>query len=345
VARRILEQLVEPIALGDGHEVVATVSIGIALTSPDKCRDDILHDADVAMYRAKARGRSGNYEVFDMEAMGVRSPERVDLEAALRRALERSELEVFYQPVVAVGDGAIVGSEALVRWNHPERGLLAPAHFIGLAEETGLILPLGRFVLEEACRRVRSWRDRFDVVLTMSVNLSSRQFQQPGLVEEIETILVATGVDPRQICLEITESLAMEDVELTIAVLHRLKDLGVRVAIDDFGTGYSSLSYLKRFPVDVVKIDRAFVSGLDTSPVDAAIVAAVIGLAEAVGITTVAEGVETAGQLEHLRNLRCPLAQGFAFAAPMPADEVEGLLACNGAMHPPLTREVTVALV
>jgi diguanylate cyclase (GGDEF)-like protein/PAS domain S-box-containing protein len=326
VARRIIGQLREPIALGGGHETVATVSIGIALTSVDKTRDDILHDADVAMYQAKAKGRTGHYVVFDANAMGTRSPERLDLETALRRAIEADELEVYYQPLVSAGTVACVGAEALVRWNHPERGLLLPSEFIGLAEETELILPIGRYVLEQACWRARSWRDQFGFPVSMSVNLSPRQFLQPRLVDEVSEILTTTGVDPSQICLEITESLAMSDVEWVAGVLLDLKSLGVRVAIDDFGTGYSSLGYLKRFPVDVVKIDRSFIDGLDSSAVDAAIVAAVIGLADAIGMTTVAEGVETREQFEHLRALGCKTLQGFYLAKPMPASSMEALL-------------------
>ncbi|MEY2447335.1 MAG: hypothetical protein QOH79_811 [Acidimicrobiaceae bacterium] len=326
VARRILAQLRQPIALGDSHETVATVSIGIALTSSDKSRDDILHDADVAMYQAKAKGRTGHYVVFDATAMGTRSPERLDLETALRRAVEADELVVYYQPLVSVSSGDCIGAEALVRWQHPERGLLPPSEFIGLAEETELILPIGRYVLEQACWRARSWRDQFGIALSMSVNLSPRQFMQTRLVEEVRDILATTGVDPSQICLEITESLAMSDVEWVAGVLLELKSLGVRVAIDDFGTGYSSLGYLKQFPVDVVKIDRSFVSGLATSAVDAAIVAAVIGLADAVGMTTVAEGVETSDQLERLRSLGCKTVQGYHLARPMPASAMESLL-------------------
>jgi EAL domain-containing protein (putative c-di-GMP-specific phosphodiesterase class I) len=213
----------------------------------------------------------------------------------------------------------VVGAEALVRWRHPERGLLTPDKFVGVAEETGLILPLGSFVLAQACHRARAWRDRHGAALSMSVNLSAQQFQQPRLVEEVEGILSATGVDPDRICLEITESVVMGDVEHTIRVLRRLKALGVRLAIDDFGTGYSSLGYLKHFPVDVVKIDRSFVIALDTSPVDSAIAAAVIGLAKALGMTTVAEGVETEAQLKHLQSLGCPVMQGYYFSRPLPS--------------------------
>ena len=332
-AERILEQLRRPIALAGDHEVVATVSIGIALTGAGMTRDDLLHDADVAMYQAKAKGRAGCYQIFDSAAMGARSAERLDLEAALRKALEGDELEVFYQPLYGVSEGRIVGAEALIRWRHPERGLLSPDHFIGVAEETGLILPLGRLVLDQACRRAQAWRDRFGSELGMSVNLSARQFQQPNLVDDIESILAASGVDPRQICLEITETLVMEDIEQTIAVLRRLKGLGVRLAIDDFGTGYSSLGYLKHFPVDVVKIDRSFVDGLDTNPVDSAIAAAVIGLAKALGMTTVAEGVETAAQLSHLQSLGCPVMQGYYFSKPVPGQAFEELIDTWDQLH------------
>jgi diguanylate cyclase (GGDEF)-like protein/PAS domain S-box-containing protein len=325
-AARILQALGEPILLAEGHEVVSTLSIGIALTGEGKTRDDLLHDADVAMYQAKAKGRSGHYEVFDITAMGARSAERVELEAQLRRAIEREQLDVHYQPLFSISDGRVIGAEALVRWDHPARGLLPPGQFIGLAEETGLILPLGRFVLEAACRKARAWRDRFGTAVSMSVNLSARQFQQHDLVEQVERTLRVTAVDPAQICLEITESLAMEDVSRTTAVLQRLKALGVRLAIDDFGTGYSSLGYLKQFPVDVVKIDQSFVDGIDTDAVDSAIVAAVVNLAEAVGMTTVAEGVETQAQLDYLRRLGCPAAQGYFLSRPLTSDAIDDLL-------------------
>ena len=330
-AQRILDRMQEPITLPDGHEVVATVSIGIAITDPQKTRDDVLHDADVAMYQAKAKGRGGNFEVFDVDAMGVRSAERIDLEAGLRKALERDELVVHFQPVVSIADGKVVGAEALVRWQHPTRGLLAPIHFIGLAEDTGLILPLGRIVLERACVQARQWREQFGEPLTVAVNLSARQFQQAGLVDEIENVLVNSEVDPSQISLEITESLAMEDAERTIQLLARLKRLGVKVSIDDFGTGYSALGYLASFPVDVVKIDRSFVEKVEVDPVKSAIVSAVVNLSDAIGITTVIEGVETKPQLEHLRGLGCTMVQGYYFAKPMAAAALTELLASS--MH------------
>ncbi|HUY65122.1 MAG TPA: EAL domain-containing protein [Acidimicrobiales bacterium] len=345
-AQRILDRMREPIALPDGHEVVATVSIGIALTSPDMSRDDVLHDADVAMYQAKAKGRGGYYEVFDVDAMGVRSAERIDLEAGLRHALERDELVVYYQPLVSTVDGQVVGAEALVRWQHPTRGLLAPAHFIGLAEDTGLILPLGRIVLDRACRQAREWRQRFGVALSVCVNLSARQFQQAGLVEEVEEVLVSTGVDPSQMCLEITESLAMEDAERTSQILMRLRSLGVKVAIDDFGTGYSALGYLATFPVDVVKVDQSFVEKIDIDPVKSAIVSAVINLSAAIGTTTVVEGVETKEQLDHLRSIGCSIAQGYYFARPMPAATLTSVLQTSMSLmdHDGVPRSMEVAV-
>jgi diguanylate cyclase (GGDEF)-like protein/PAS domain S-box-containing protein len=326
-AQHVLDHLRTPLSLPDGHEVVASLSIGVAISSPGKSRDDLLHDADVAMYRAKSVRGGDRYEVFDVEAMGHRSAERIDLELALRQAFERDQLEVYYQPLVRISDRKMVGAEALVRWNHPERGVLGPAQFIALAEETGLILPLGRLVLEQACRQAKLWRDAFGESITVGVNLSARQFQQAELAREIEEIVDLVGVDPSQLCLEITESLAMADVEHTNNVLTQLKTLGARVAIDDFGTGYSSLGYLASFPIDIVKIDRSFVDGVDTDPVKSAIVAAVFNLSKALGCTTVVEGVETTEELEHLRALGCTVAQGFLFARPQPARVVSRILA------------------
>ena len=317
LAARILEVLRRPIALDDGRTILASLSIGIAIAGTGDSADDVLHDADVAMYEAKHRG-TGLYQTFDALAMGRRSAEWLDLEIGLRRALELDELSVHYQPVVATQSGRIVGAEALVRWEHPHRGTLPPSEFIGLAEETGLILPIGRKVLEEACRQGREWADE-DAQVSIAVNLSARQFQQHDLAKEIRAVLSATGLVPSQLCLEITESLAMNDIERTIRTLVELKSLGVRLAIDDFGTGYSSLNYLKRFPVDIVKLDRSFVQELDISPVDTAIVSAVVNMAAAAGMATVAEGVETIDQFERLKAMGCPMVQGYHIARPMPA--------------------------
>jgi EAL domain-containing protein (putative c-di-GMP-specific phosphodiesterase class I) len=253
------------------------------------------------------------------------SAAHLDLEAALRRALESDQLVAYYQPLVGAVDSGYVGAEALVRWIHPERGLVPPIEFIPLAEETGLVVPLGLVVLEQACLQARAWHEQFGRPMKISVNLSARQLDDPGLVDDVQAVLARTGVDPYSICLEITESLAMQDASRNLETLHRLKALGVRLSIDDFGTGYSSLAYLKRLPVDCVKIDRSFVRTVDTSAVDAAIVASVINLARAVGMSTVAEGVETREQFEALRDLGCDVIQGFYFAKPMPEAEATAL--------------------
>jgi Amt family ammonium transporter len=278
------------------------------------------------MYRAKARGRNC-FEMFrhdsDTDLRG-----RLDLEIELREAIDRGELELHYQPVVSVVTGAITGVEALVRWRHPIRGLVPPGDFIPLAEESGLVLPLGAWVLEEACRQTKAWADGHRGVdnLVVSVNLSPRQFRQPDLVEQVAAVLARTGLDAPRLCVEVTEGVMVDDVESAIRTLQRLKALGVKVAIDDFGTGYSSLSYLKRFPIDYVKIDRAFIRGLGEETVDSEIVRSVIRLAAAIGIGAVAEGVETEDQLDRLRELECPLVQGFLLARPQLPADIEGLL-------------------
>jgi diguanylate cyclase (GGDEF)-like protein len=343
VSRRILACLEDPILLPDGHEVVVSLSIGIAVGVSGRNRDDVLRDADVAMYRAKARGTGGHYEVFDPQAMGVRSAERIELESALRRAIDAGELAVHYQPMFSTDDKRIVGAEALVRWDSAERGMLSPADFIGLAEESGLILPIGRFVLEQACRQARKWRDEFGVSLTVGVNLSARQFQHSGLEDEIESVLLSTGVDPSQICLEITESLAMDDVERTILALCRLKSLGIRLAIDDFGTGYSGLGYLASFPVDIIKIDRSFVDNIVADPVKSAIASAVVTMSHAIGATTVAEGVETAEEFDHVRSLGCPVIQGYHLARPMPAGGFDEMLRAANPPAPPRRKRARLA--
>jgi diguanylate cyclase (GGDEF)-like protein/PAS domain S-box-containing protein len=332
----LLDALRDPVRLSGGHELVASMSIGVALSEYGKSRDDLLHDADVAMYRAKERGRGGQYALFDGGVMGGRSVRRLDLDTALRNAVERDEIEVLYQPLVSLADRRIVGAEALVRWNHPEHGLLLPAQFIQLAEENGTILPIGRTVFEQACLQAKAWEKAHGIPLQVGVNLSARQFLQDGLAEEIASVIQATAVDPSQMCLEITESLAMDDVELTSAILHELHALGVRVAIDDFGTGHSSLGYLARFPIDVVKIDQSFVRDIDRDQIKAAIVSAVVALSQAIGSATVVEGVETVAQLEELKNLGCEVAQGFYFARPVSAASFDKLLLANANPTPDL---------
>jgi diguanylate cyclase (GGDEF)-like protein/PAS domain S-box-containing protein len=325
-ARRICAAVQQPIVLPEGHELVASVSVGIALTEPGKSADDVLRNADVAMYEAKAKSGGGTYRVFDQASMGTRSSERLQLEADLRKGLERHELEVYYQPFYSLDEEQIVGAEALVRWRHPADGLISPGRFIPIAEETGLILPLGRYVLDQACQQLCSMRDRLGVDLPISINLSPRQFQESGLLAQVAGVLDATGLPSELLIFEITESMVMEDISSAREIMKKLNRLGVRLAIDDFGTGHSSLAYLKQFPVHEVKVDRAFVQGVAESPVDSAIVRAVIDLADAMGIATVAEGVETKSQVVGLKMLGCQVAQGFYFSHPLHADEFDQLL-------------------
>jgi diguanylate cyclase (GGDEF)-like protein/PAS domain S-box-containing protein len=340
----LLDALRDPVTLSAGHELVASLSIGVALSEYGKSRDDLLHDADVAMYRAKERGRGGQYAVFDADLMGGRSAGQLDLDSALHHVVERDEIEVVYQPLVSLADRRIVGAEALVRWNHPDYGLLLPAQFIKLAEDNGTILPIGRIVFEQACLQAKEWREAHGLPIQVGVNLSARQFRQDGLADEIASVLHATSVDPGQMCLEITESLAMDDVELTSTILNRLHALGVRVAIDDFGTGHSSLGYLARFPIDVVKIDQTFVRDIDRDQVTSAIVSAVVALSRTIGSTTVVEGVETVAQLDELKTLGCDLAQGFYFARPVSAASFDKLLVANAYPATPALRVVRGAL-
>ena len=325
-ARRICAAVQQPIVLPDGYELVASVSVGVAMTGPGKSADDVLRNADVAMYEAKAKGGGGTYKVFDQASMGTRSSERLQLEADLRKGLERDELEVHYQPFYSLDEQLIVGAEALVRWRHPVHGLISPERFIPIAEETGLILPLGRYVLDKACEQLCSIRERLGVNLPISINLSPRQFQEGGLPAYVGTMLEATGLPPELLIFEITESMVMADLSGAREIMKKLNRLGVRLAIDDFGTGHSSLAYLKQFPVHEVKVDRSFVQGVAESPVDSAIVRAVIDLASAMGIATVAEGVETSSQAASLKLIGCEVAQGFFFSPPLRAEEFDRLL-------------------
>ncbi len=333
-ARRICAAVEQPMVLPDGYELVASVSVGIALTEPGKTADDVLRNADVAMYDAKAKGGGGIYKVFDQASMGTRSSERLQTEAGLRKGLERDELEVYYQPFYSLDEQHIVGAEALVRWRHPTKGLISPARFIPIAEETGLILPLGRYVLDQACQQVRSIRDRLGVNLPISVNLSPRQFQENGLLSQVAAALDATGLPSELLMFEITETTVMEDLSGAREVMKKLNRLGVRLAIDDFGTGHSSLAYLKQFPVHEVKVDRAFVQGVAEDPVDSAIVRAVIDVANAMGISALAEGVETKNQAAALTLLGCQVGQGFYFSQPLRAADFDELLVRHFAPNP-----------
>jgi diguanylate cyclase (GGDEF)-like protein/PAS domain S-box-containing protein len=328
-AERICAAVEEPMILPDGYELVASVSAGIALTEPGKTADDVLRNADVAMYDAKIRGGGGSYRIFDQAAMGSRSSERLQIEAELRKALERAELEVHYQPFYSLSEQRIVGAEALVRWRHPVHGLISPLRFIPMAEETGLILPLGRFVLDQACRQVRSIRERLHTDLPISVNLSPRQFQDSGLPSQVKAALDANGLPSELLMFEITETMVMEDLSGAREVMKKLNRLGARLAIDDFGTGHSSLAYLKQFPVHEVKVDRVFIQSVAENAVDSAIVRAIIDLANAMGIAVVAEGVETEDQVTELSMLGCHVGQGFYFSQPLPAADFDVLLVAD----------------
>jgi diguanylate cyclase (GGDEF)-like protein/PAS domain S-box-containing protein len=328
VAERMIESLRQPFLIA-GREIFLSVSVGIALGTPEATDPvALLRDADVALYRAKTSGRN-RYMVFD-PSMNARAIERLDMETDLRRAIERGELLLHYQPEVDLASGTLVGLEALVRWQHPTRGLISPADFIPLAEETGLIVPMGRWILEEACRQARVWslaserRDRPPV--TISVNLSARQFQQPDLLQQVAEVLETTGLESSLLKLEITESTVMQSAESMITLLHDLKALGVKLAIDDFGTGYSSLSYLSRFPVDTLKVDRSFVSTMETDRSTVAIVSAVTALAHALQMDVTVEGIETAQQLASALALHCDHAQGFYFARPLAPEAITPLL-------------------
>jgi diguanylate cyclase (GGDEF)-like protein len=326
VAERVLKSFSTPFQLANG-DVTTAASVGIALSpNPDEHGEDLIRDADAAMYRAKESG-GGRFLLFD-EVTRQRAVARLQTENALRQALEREELRVFFQPEVSIETGEIVGVEALVRWEHPERGLLGPGEFISLAEETGLIVPLGTWVMRESCRRARGWHDAGIVSddFSMRVNVSARQLASERLPGTVKQILAESRLEPRHLCVEVTETLLIEDPMTSIATLSALKELGVEVAVDDFGTGYSSLQHLRNFPIDCVKIDRSFVRGLPDSSEDAAIVGAVIELGHALGLSVTAEGVETDAQHANLLASGCDTFQGFLFSRPEPADVVEAKL-------------------
>lgn len=327
IAERVLHELMLPFNIG-GHEIFAGTSIGIALsTAAYESPQDLLRDADTAMYHAKARGKS-RYQIFNT-AMHARAVALLQIETDLRRAIEREEFRLHYQPIVSLQNQKIRGFEALVRWYHPERGMISPAEFIPVAEDTGLIIPLGLWVLTEACRQLRTWQVEFPTAtgLTISVNISGKQFSQPNLVEQVQKILDETGLDPHSLKLEITESKFMENVDSTVAMLSRLQVLGIQVSMDDFGTGYSSLSYLNRFPINTLKIDRSFVNSIDTDIEKMEIIRTVVTLAWNLGLDVVAEGVETAEQFSQLKALRCESAQGYFFSKPVDSAAAQTLIA------------------
>ena len=331
VCQRIEDAVAAPGLLSDvATDVIVSTSVGVAIARGDERAEELIRNADAAMYRAKERGKS-RHEVFD-DTFRAQAINRLHVETALRRALDSERLRLLYQPIADLDTGRIVGAEALIRYEDPELGLISPSEFLDVAEDSGLIVPIGNWVVVEACRQARIWQERCgDLQFRVSVNLSARQMADVGLVDTLERALRHEGLPRGTVALEITESVLMEAAGSTLRVLDRLKEAGSQLGIDDFGTGYSSLTYLRRFPVDFVKIDQSFVSGLGSDPEDTAIVTAVVGLGKSLGLVTVAEGVETAGQVAILRRLDCDLAQGYHFSRPIPAERLTGMLETAGA--------------
>jgi diguanylate cyclase (GGDEF)-like protein/PAS domain S-box-containing protein len=329
VAERLQQTLSLPFNL-QGSEVFTTVSIGIALSTIGyDYAEEVLRDADTAMYRAKLNGKA-RHELFD-KAMHASAMTLLQLETDLRRAIERKEFVLHYQPIVAFETGVIRGFEALVRWQHPERGFISPGDFIPIAEETGLIIPIGQWVLEQACRQIRKWQEQYPQhpPLQISVNLSGKQFTQPNLIDQIRRVLRETGIDPRSLKLEITESMMMENIDTAINMLEQLRMLGIELSMDDFGTGYSSLSYLHRFPISTLKIDRSFVGRMTDNNENSEIVRTIVMLARNLDMNIVAEGVETESQIALLRSLECEYGQGYFFSKPVAAEGAASLLSAN----------------
>lgn len=326
VSERIRESLGTTFRINDHRISFVSTSIGIAMKTPteSKSPEQLLREADASMYRAKEKGKD-RCEVFETGMVPRALRGAAQLEDDLRQAIEKAGLSLHYQPKVSLATGEIVGWEALARWELPDGSSVAPTEFVPLAEEIGMILPFGRWVLKEACLQAQEWQEKYPG-LTMNVNFSVRQLHYAGLAKEVADVLAETGLDPGRLCIEITESAAIEDAETAIMVLQELKELGVSLAIDDFGVGYSSLSYLKRFPVDILKIDRSIIEGLERDPGNAAIVSATITLAHVLGLEVVAEGVETEAEAAELRALGCDFGQGFYWWMPRPADAAAALL-------------------
>jgi Amt family ammonium transporter len=329
MAERIRRNLEETFVL-DGRPIHVTASIGIVLGAGQyRTADEVLRDADTAMFRAKAAGRD-SYAIFDAQ-MHQHAINVLDLENTLRRAIERQELRLHYQPIVSLATSEICGFEALIRWMHPERGLIPPAQFIPIAEETGLIVQIGRWVIREACAQLGSFSSlRPSHRLHMNVNLSARQIPQPGFLDSVRSTLKEFGTDPSLLRFEITESVLLDGAAAVLDVLHQLRNLGAGLVLDDFGTGYSSLGYLLKYPVQELKIDRSFVSDPEQPEVKAMIARTIVGLARNLGMTVTAEGVETLEQAEWLRKTGCDFAQGFLFSRPVPAEQAMELITGTG---------------
>ncbi len=327
VADRLQREIAQPIRAG-GAELRLSASIGIAIAEPGEVVDAsrIVEDADAAMYRAKERG-GARTELFDT-TMRERAVDALSIEQELSHGLERGELRLFYQPLVSLETGDMVGAEALIRWEHPERGLLTPDKFLPIAEESGLIVEVGAWAVGEACRRLRDWdrRNGIHSAFTLAVNLSARELTHPDVVSTVLNAVRRSALDPSRLTIEVTESTAMADRDSGFRALRELSEAGVRIAIDDFGTGYSSLDHLREMPADILKIDRSFVAGMAANSPDSALVAAAVAMGRALEMEVVAEGIETSEQVADLRELGCPLGQGFLFARPLPPEEIDTLL-------------------
>jgi len=324
IARGVLSAVEAPVSI-EGHEIVPGVSLGIAIAPQDGMNSEtLLRNADLALYRAKEAGR--RTWCFFEEDLNARAQMRRAMEGDLRRALANGEFELHFQPLFDLAEDRIKGFEALLRWRHPTRGMVSPADFVPIAEDTGLIVPIGAWVMQEACRAAAHWPSHVRV----AVNVSSVQIQRPGLEDVVLQALAASGLAPTRLELEITESIFLEGLESTLQMLHRLRAIGIRIALDDFGTGYSSLSYLQRFPFDKLKIDQSFIRDLATRPGAVAVVRAITDLARALGMETTAEGVEERGQLSTLRDQGCSSIQGYLFSRPVPAADVVALIEKHG---------------
>ena len=324
-ADRLAKRLAEPYTL-EGRQVFTSAKIGIAYgNSKYPEAEDILRDADIAMYYAK--DNDDNYVIFDQK-MHIRAVTRLQLETDLRFAIERNEFELYYQPIISLDDASLTGFEALVRWNHPQRGLVPPYEFIPISESTGLIIPMTVQILHSACKQIVQWQERFPSgnPLSMAVNLSGKHFGHPALVEQIKTVISETGIDPANLKLELTESAVMDNAETAILMLKQIKETGVQISIDDFGTGYSSLSYLHRFPIDLLKVDRSFVGAMEENTENGEIVRTVIALAKALNLKVVAEGIESIHQFHQLRILGCEYGQGYLFSKPLQVADIERML-------------------
>ena len=344
IAERILEELQNPFDL-ELNEVFISASIGISLSTDGYNRaEDMLRDADIAMYRAKAKGKA-QYQVFDQRMHRI-AMTQLQLETEMRQGFERGEFCLYYQPIINLKTNSLAGFEALLRWNHPERGLVSPGEFIPAAEENGLILPLGRWILYESCRQLREWQiqNSSAMPLKISVNLSCKQFQQPDLVEQVTAALIATRLNPQCLKLEITESHLLENSEMSVTTMSRLRELGVELSLDDFGTGYSSLSYLHRLPVNYLKIDRSFVSRMAQSRENAEIVNTIIKLAQNLKMKVIAEGIETGDQNEYLKQLNCEYGQGYFFSKPLDAVMAKSFIENSLEDAPPMLNEPIINL-